>query len=123
MHDRHKSVPVLSLKDESEDSELHEDEKEQGARERAKRYDRPAKDSNLDKLSRVREGQEVEVILPPEAQKKKIKTKKIKKRNLKWGRLILVSSIAGILIIGMVIGFFLPFQRDIFRHVTDFHRT
>jgi hypothetical protein len=110
IHGRHKSVPVLSLKDESEETETHEDDEEQDIKRRVRRYDRPAKDSNLDKLSKVREGQEVEVILPPEAQKKKAKTKKKKKRNLKWGRLILVSATAGVLIIGLVIGFFYLFR-------------
>jgi len=110
---RKKNTHVLSIKDESD----HKEEPAKEESSRTRRFKRPEKGSNLDKMSNLHEGQEVEVLLPPE--KKKKKQKKVrKKRKFKMGRLILVSTIAGILIIGFLIGFIYLF-RGIFSGVSE----
>ena len=104
------SVPVVSLMDESETTPKEkDDDTKKIAKTRRITPVSPAKGTNLHKLSKIREGQEIEVILPPEAKQKKTKKKK-KKKNLKWGRIILVSAIAGVLIVGMIIGFVYLFR-------------
>ncbi len=106
MADRHRNhVPVLSLKDESETPK--EDKKTTDTPVRRKR---PQTGTNLHKLSSIREGQEVEVLIPPEVIQKKKKEKKKRKYNIRWGRLSLVSITAAVLIIGMVIGFIYLFR-------------
>ena len=102
-----KQVTILSLKDESEAS--REEEPDEPTR-RVKVTPRAPTGTNREKMSKLREGQEVEVILPPESRKKAPKTKKERKLNLKWGRLILVSVVAGVLIIGVVVGFIYLFR-------------
>ncbi len=105
---KRKSVPVLSLKDESNESE-EEDQPKSKVSHPSRTRDK-TKSSNLNKVSKLREGQEVEVILPPEPKKKQKKEKVKKKSNLKWGRIVLVSSMAGIVIFGLIIGFFYLFR-------------
>ena len=106
-------VPVLSIKDEST-KEPESEKKEESSRTR--RFERPPTGSNLEKLSKIREGQEVEVLLPPEERIKPKKQKSNRKRRFKWGRLILVSTTAGIIIIAIIVGFFYLF-RGIFSDV------
>ena len=111
-----KHMHVLSIKDESEDQPADSDSQEDRYS-RTRRTSRPAKGSNLDKISKIREGQEVEVLLPPE--KKPVKKKKVrKKRKIKVGRLILVSAVAGVIVVGLIVGFFYLF-RGIFSGVSQ----
>ncbi len=108
-----KHVPVLSLKDESD---TPDEKKEDVHKTRTKK--RAQSGSNLHKISNIREGQEVEVLIPPEVKKKKKKEKKKRKYNIRWGRLSIVSITAAVLIIGMVIGFIYLF-RGVLSGVTD----
>ena len=117
-----KHVPVLSIKDESAGKKEEKPDKEQDTSP-TRRFSRPPSGSNLEKLSKIREGQEVEVLLPPEEKIKKKKAKEKKKRKLKWGRLILVSSVAGINRYRPYSRVLLSFPRDFLGCRQPFRRT
>ncbi len=98
-------IPIVALEDESE-TQVNK------KRKKGSKYAVEPLSENAKKIRYYREGQEINVVVPPEPENPKEekpdtrpkKTVYKKKLNIKWGRLILVSLLSVAILFGLIIG-------------------